>query len=145
MWRALAIAAVGAIVLVAYYGDPVHVIPRGSPIVHDDFVFTVGSVTVLRRAHDATYDVIITVDNRAKRVPYMWRDNIAYVVDDSGRTYQALSHAASEILPGVRAQVRVTFVLPASARRPALRFWDGVLMGDVIDGAQYTKAAVPLY
>jgi hypothetical protein len=34
--------------------------------------------------------------------------------------------------------------VPANSSRPMLRFWDGVFMGDALNGVAYAHAAVPL-
>lgn len=127
------------------YVRPVRIVPRGSAIVHDDFQYTVRDLKVRSVAHQVVYDVTILIENHAKRVPYAWRDDIAYAVDDRGRPFRPVSHNALKVAPGSTVRMVVRFIVPADARRLVLRFWDGILMGDVFDGAQYARATVALY
>jgi hypothetical protein len=145
MRRVAALAALCIVVGLLLYLRPARVFPRGSAIVHDDFRYTVTDVSVRSDARRAVYGITILVENRAVRVPYVWRDDIAYTVDGNGRAFRPVSHQAVQLAPGTAAQVVVRFVVPVDARRIALRFWDGILMGDVLDGVQYARAAVPLY
>src|SRR5581483_413506 len=84
--RRFGVAAVVAIVLIitAFVGwnvlRPPYVVSLGTPIRHDDFLFTVTRVQRQELA-DGTllYRVGIRVENQAKVVGYTWRDAIAYV------------------------------------------------------------------
>lgn len=128
---------------------PVDVVPIGKPVRQDDFTYTVTHVGKERKSEGVSYVVTIRVDNEAKRVDYVWNDDTAFVTDSAGRRYRAVasSPAAVErapILPGAFALFDLTFDLPADAKNPTLRYWNGILMGDVFDGLAYARTAVAL-
>jgi len=125
------------------------VIAVGTPVRQDDFSYTVTRVAKHRQTENIAYEVTIRVDNHAKIVDYQWRDAIACVSDAAGRLYRAHPnpHDGSDhppIAAGSSAEYTLTFVLPATAQRPTLRYSNGILMGDVFDGAAYRRAAIPL-
>lgn len=161
---ALAGAAVviGAVVLFTSASPPYEV-ALGQPIRQDDFFYSVVGVSKTRslgddghrvRAHGNFYVTTIEVDNQAKVVGYRWDPSIVYVTDDSGRRYtmsldaqRALDAAhpvETMIEAGASARYEVAFDLPKDARHPVLAFSNGVMMGDVFNGAAYTRARVPL-
>ena len=142
-------AAPAALALAAAYVTnvfgPVYEVARGTAIRHDDFSYTVTGVTRRPRyPRHQRYTVTIVVENRAMRVGYVWRDNIAYVRDGRGPRYAPVSRGTFTLAPGVRRTVALEFDLPDTVRHPQLRFWDGIYMGDVFNAVRYAKAGVPL-
>lgn len=142
---------------------PVYNVAFGAPIQQDDFTYTVvsairekavGSGVDRTPAKGIFYVVKIRVDNHAMRVPYEWDPSIARVIDARGRTYlvspealRALSVGRSQAMSveaGQSEAFLVAFDLPADVVHPALAFSNGILMGDVFNGAAYAKARVPL-
>jgi hypothetical protein len=148
--RGLVVVVVILAIGLVYIGSlPARVIAVGTPVRQDDFSYTVTRVTKHRRTENIAYEVTIRVDNQAKVVDYQWRDAIAYVSDTAGRQYRAQPNPRDgsdrpPIAAGSSAEYTLTFVLPATAQRPTLRYSNGILMGDVFDGAAYLRAAIPL-
>ncbi len=162
------VAIAGAGALLAGYlwlnaGPPTRVVAMGQPIQQDDFFYTVAAVTkaksigageTLARPHGVFYIATIEVENKALRVDYRWDPSIVYVIDGGGHKYQMsvegqraldAAHRQSLIIPaGGSEHYQVAFDLPDRADHPALAFSNGILMGDVFDGAAYMKARVPL-
>ena len=71
------------------------------------------------------------------------------MTDADGRQYrvQPDPERAPERPPipaGESAAYTLTYVLPAIEQHPTLHYSNGVLMGDVFDGAAYRRAAIPL-
>jgi hypothetical protein len=146
MWRWAGFALCVALLCASAYATAgVSTVRPGTTIVHDDFTYTVERVAEHAENSSRMYEVTLRVENRAKRVPYLWHDAIAYVVDEHGRKYHPISHAALELAAGSTARVHPRFRLPRQVRKPTLRFWDSVFMGDVFDGVQYARTAVALY
>jgi hypothetical protein len=138
-----------AIDLIYIHSLPDVVVAIGKPVRQDDFLYTVTRVITHHENDNFAYVVTIKVNNRARIVDYHWRDEIAYVTDASGRQYRAAPASSGgqdepAIPAGRSASYTLTFVLPASARTPMLRYSNGILMGDVFDGAAYRRAAIPL-
>ena len=128
---------------------PDNVVAVGEPVRQDDFLYTVTRVVKHRDDASIWYVVTIRVDNEAKVVDYRWRDEIAYVTDAAGRRYRALNDPQSTtdrppIPAGASATYTLTCELPASERHPTLHYSNGILMGDVFDGAAYQRAAISL-
>ncbi|PZR59633.1 MAG: hypothetical protein DLM50_00540 [Candidatus Meridianibacter frigidus] len=121
------------------------VVPRGTAIRHDDFIFTVVRAKRSPSFQGDRYSVVVRIDNHALRVPYQWSDSIVFVSDAAGNRYAAQSKGECELPPGASRNVRVDFDLPRGAARPVLHFWDGVLMGDLFDGVAYARVGVRLY
>ena len=161
---ALAGAAVilGAIVVLTS-GSPPYEVAIGQPIRQDDFLYTVVGVSKARSVGDdghrvsargMFYVTTIQVDNQAKAVGYRWDPSMVYVTDDAGKRYtmsldaqRALdaSHPVDTMVgAGASGRFEVAFDLPADARHPVLAFSNGIMMGDVFNGAAYTRARVPL-
>lgn len=138
-------AAVAAFVVTSYavwsFSRPGPVVAMRTPLRHDDFLFSVNDA----RAASATRVVVdILVVNQARRVGYAWNDSIAYLQDERGNRYNAVSRHAFELSPGTSRTAQVTFDVPADARGLAVRFWDGIDMGDALDGARYARSLVAL-
>ncbi len=123
---------------------PVHVVAIGQRIQHDDFFFTVQHVTAVPGPAGTRYTVSILVENQAKRVPYTWRDGITVIRDADGKTYAPVSSGTFTLDAGESRTARVAFLLPANVRGPALRFWDGIFMGDALNGVRYAHEEVAL-
>lgn len=149
MKRFLALACVGIALCIAYFLNffgPAYTVPLGAPVRHDDFTFTVTAVSrTSLPGGQLTYTVHVAVANQAKRVPYHWNDRIAYVREGRGPRYYAVTRQDVTIAAGDIANLTLKFVVPESVTHPALRYWDGVFMGDAFNGAAYAKAAVRLY
>jgi hypothetical protein len=126
------------------------IVPVGQAVRQDDFLYTVTHVVAKRTPSSTVYAVTIRVDNQALRVDYHWSDEIAFVEDAAGRKFQARADSADEVSadpivpPGGSADFTLDFELPKDARAPMLRYWNGILMGDIFDGAAYAHAAIPL-
>ena len=129
---------------------PVDVVPVGKPVRQDDFTYTVTHVGKERKSDGVTCFVTIRVNNEAKRVDYWWSDDTTFVTDSAARRYRAAAPTIpaavnrAPIPPGASAAYDLTFSLPADAKNPILRYWNGILMGDVFDGLAYSHTAVAL-
>lgn len=150
--------------LIFFYSDsPPYQVGIGQPIRQDDFLYTVVGFTKARTvgddahkavAHGIFYVTTIQVDNQAMRVGYRWDPTIVFITDDAGKRYtmsldaqraiDATHPVDTMIDAGRSARYEVAFDLPTDARHPVLGFSNGVMMGDVFDGAAYTRARVPL-
>lgn len=155
MSKSLAIAAALVLVALIAFRFGAHartpkIIPVGQAVRQDDFLYTVTHVAAKRTPSSAVYEVTIQVDNQALRVDYHWSNDTAYVQDDSGRKFHARADSTgaeagdSTVPPGGSAEFTLDFELPKDARAPVLRYWNGILMGDIFDGAEYAHVAVPL-
>ena len=157
----------GAVVIagfIFFYSDsPPYQVGIGQPIRQDDFLYTVVGFTKARTvgddahkavAHGVFYVTTIQVDNQAMRVGYRWDPTIVFITDDAGKRYtmsldaqraiDATHPVDTMIDAGRSARYEVAFDLPLDARHPVLGFSNGVMMGDVFNGAAYTRARVPL-
>jgi hypothetical protein len=126
-----------------------YVVAVGSPIRHDDFLFTVTAVHRTRLADGtAQCRVAVLVQNQAKVVDYQWRDSIAYVraFDNGGygHNFFSTTHGSFVIRAGEERTANLTFDVPRGYSSANVRFWDGIFMGDALDGGAYGKAIVPL-
>lgn len=150
--------------LTFFYSDsPPYQVGIGQPIRQDDFLYTVVGFTKARTvgddahkavAHGVFYVTTIQVDNQAMRVGYRWDPTIVFITDDAGKRYtmsldaqraiDATHPVDTMIDAGRSARYEVAFDLPTDARHPVLGFSNGVMMGDVFNGAAYTRARVPL-
>ena len=162
-----ALGALAAAVLAAGYffvaAQPPQEVRFGQPIFQDDFVYMVVGVTRTKsigldggaaRAAGTFYIATLEVTNKALRVAYRWDPSIVYVVDAAGHKYdfsidgqRALDarHPADLVVEaGQSERFAVAFDLPVKPDRPALAFSNGIMMGDVFDGAAYLRARVPL-
>ena len=156
-------AVVIAGVIFFYSGSPPYQVSIGEPIRQDDFLYTVVGVTKARAvgddahkavAHGVFYITTIQVDNQAMRVGYQWDPSIVFVTDDAGKRYNMsidaqraidATHPVNTMIDAGRsARYEVAFDLPSDARHPVLCFSNGIMMGDVFNGAAYTRARVPL-
>jgi hypothetical protein len=155
MYKTVAGAAALAVILMIVFSFRAHagapdVVPIGQPVRQDDFLYTVTHVVAKGTPSSVVYAVTIRVDNQALRVDYHWSNDIAYVEDGAGRKYQARADSAgaeasdSIVSPGGSADFTLDFELPKDARAPVLRYWNGFLMGDFFDGAEYAHVAIPL-
>jgi len=146
-----------------YSGSPPYQVAIGQPIRQDDFLYTVVGVTKARSigddshkavAHGIFYVTTIQVDNQAIRVGYEWDPSTVYVTDDAGKRYTMsldaqraidASHPVGTMIDaGKTARYEVAFDLPSDVQHPVLAFSNGIMMGDVFNGAAYTRARVPL-
>jgi len=126
-----------------------YVVAVGTPIQHDDFFFTVTAIDRRRQADgSAHYRVSVRVQNQAKVVDYQWRDNIAYVraFDRAGygHDFFPVTHGSFTLRAGEGRTADLAFDIPPGYSSANIRFWDGVFMGDALNGAAYGKAIVPL-
>ena len=156
-------AVVIAGIIFFYSGSPPYRVAIGEPIRQDDFLYTVVGVTKARTvgddahkaiAHGVFYITTIQVDNQAMRVGYQWDPSIVYVTDDAGTRYNMsldaqraidATHPVDAMIDAGRsARYEVAFDLPSDAHHPVLCFSNGIMMGDVFNGAAYTRARVPL-
>lgn len=123
---------------------PTENVAIGQPIRHDDFLFTVERVTRESRVDGVRYHVAILVQNQALRVDYRWRNDIAYVTDRRGVRYRPTSSGQFVLGPGESRTAGLTFDLPRDARDVKLQFWDGIFMGDALNGGAYANARIVL-
>ncbi len=126
-----------------------HVVAVGTPIRHDDFLFTVTQIRRSRLASGtALYRVDVRVQNEAKIVNYRWRDTIAYVrafdADGFGHDFYSVTHGSFMLPAGDERTANLDFLVPRGFSSANLRFWDGIFMGDAFNGAAYANAIVPL-
>lgn len=146
--RPLVVAGIVVVLAVLLYArtvfGPVYSVAIGTPIRHDDFTFTVRSVRNQQAKRARTYEVVVDIENQARVVNYSWNDRIAYVRDGRGPRYYSQESRSVAIAPGQTARVRLHFVVPETLHSPQLRFWDGVFMGDALNGVRYARAAVAL-
>ncbi len=135
---------------------------------HDDFEYrvtrfqivdSIGAGEQQHKASGAFYLVDFEVENRAKRVGHNWDDSIAYLVDESGRSYENLPEMQkilNEAQPfnympqhstpaGATESTRLVFDLPRGLEHPCLMVRGELLMGDVFDGKAFAKTRVRLY
>lgn len=153
-WRAFAVvvAVTGLCALAAAFWAhfrPPYVVALGTPIRHDDFLFTVIKIRAHRLPDRTTvYRVDVKVNSEAKVVNYQWRDDIAYVrAFDSagfGHDFYPSTHGSFIVPPGQERTAHLEFRIPPDVSSANLRFWDGIFMGDALNGAAYAKAIVPL-
>src|SRR5579872_94404 len=155
MYKTLAVAATFILIALIAFRFGAHarapkIVPVGQAVRQDDFLYTVTRVAAKKTPSSTVYAITIRVDNQALRVDYHWSNDIAYVQDDAGRKFQALAPSnvvvadESTVPPGGSADFTLDFQLPADARAPVLRYWNGILMGDIFDGAEYAHVAIPL-
>lgn len=147
---ALAVTVVALLLLYAFWTRfrPPHVVAVGTPIRHDDFLFTVTRVERRPLSGGTLFHVVVRVDNHARMVNYRWRDDIAYVraFDERGfgHDFHPDSSGSFVLAAGESRDAALSFRLPANVSSPGLYFWDGIYMGDALNGAAYTKAVTPL-
>jgi hypothetical protein len=142
--------------------DPV--LSLGEAIRHDDFFYTVLAAQRVSgiggRPPDTTLLVVhFEVLNRAGRVSHSWRNDIAYLVDAHGRSFendlnlqQALERqqpygwSAEYVTPaGAATTTMLVFALPENVARPVdLMVRGELLMGDMFDGARFRRTRVRL-
>ena len=139
-----ALAAAIAIYAIVSAAQATHSVNIGEPIRHDDFLFTVERIASQTSGDRTRYHVSILVQNQAVRVGYRWHDAIAYIDDASGVHYRPSTNDEFVLAPGESRITNVAFDLPRTIGRPSLRFWDGIFMGDALNGAAYAKARVGL-
>ncbi len=145
---ALAVLVGAAFAVFAVTHTP-YVVAVGTPIRHDDFLFTVTAIHRRRLPGGiAEYRVSVLVQNQAKVVDYQWRDTIAYVrafdTGGFGRDFFPATHGSFTLRAGEERTAQLTFNVPPGYSSANLRFWDGIFMGDAFNGAAYEKAIVPL-
>jgi hypothetical protein len=138
----------GAFAAFAFARTP-YVVAVGTPIRHDDFLFTVTEIHASRlEGGGARYRVAVRVQNQAKVVGYQWRDTIALVrafdTAGFGRNFLPLTDGSFILQAGEERTVQLTFDVPAGYSSANLRFWDGIFMEDALNGGAYGKAIVPL-
>lgn len=134
------------------------------PIQHDDFFYSAQRVVVQDsigplKTKGHFWIVTFRVDNKAVRVTHSWTNDIPFVTDERGISYENRIDAQKALNArqpfGRRAQyttpagqtdsTRFVFELPASVLKPYLHFRGEVLMGDVFDGRQFEHTAVRLF
>ena len=140
------------------------IIDPGILIHHDDFEYSVQHVNRTDRIGDLEaggtfYIVTFQVENRARRVDHRWSNDIAYVVDGSGRGYEednAAQRALEAVWPfsykdryvtpaGVVEKTMLVFDLPKDVKEPYLKVRGAFLMGDLFDANQYQRTRVKLF
>jgi hypothetical protein len=167
LWIAGGAVALVAVVIGAYFAlsesGPARVVAFGEPIRQDDFAYRVIGVTREKmlgadshRAipHGQFYVVTVRVENDALRVAFQWDPSMVHVVDANGQSYpfsvdgqralDAANSRANVVEHGESASFQVAFDLPDGIEHPALAFSNGIMMGDVFNGAAYLRARVPL-
>jgi|GEM_PF-1282045 len=145
---ALVVVLVASLAAFMYFHTP-YVVAIGTPIRHDDFLFTVTQIHGNKLADGtARYRASVEITNEAKVVDYQWRDSIAYVrafdAAGFGHNFFPLSSASFTLPAGQKRTVHLEFHVPRGLSSAHLRFWDGIFMGDAFNGGAYGKAIVPL-
>jgi Domain of unknown function (DUF4352) len=140
------------------------VIDPGTRIHHDDFEYSVRDIDRTDRIGDkqagGTFLVVtFQVENRAGRVNHRWSNDIAYIVDGTGRQYES-DGAAQRALEAVKPfgykdryvtpaeaveTTRLVFDLPKDVKEPYLKVRGEFLMGDLFDANQYQRTRVKLF
>src|SRR5262245_30788826 len=153
-----------ALCLAAGCSTEERVIGIGDVIHHDDFEYSVRDVATApdingRSAAGVFYIVTFQVENRAKRVNHIWTNDIAYLVDERGRTYEnaaASQHALLQSRSKEQPERHVTeagaiertifvFDLPNDVHEAYLKVRGETLMGDVFNGNQFRRMRVRVF
>ncbi len=131
---------------------------------HDDFEYSVQDVEKTAsigetKANGIFYIIAFKVQNDAKRVDHKWKNNIAYIVDASGKEYENDNHLQKLLNArnpfgykdsyitgaGVTESTVFVFDLPADVKEPCLKVRGDFLMGDMFDGNQFKNTKVKLF
>ena len=143
---------------------PERVISVRQNIHHDDFEYSVQGVETkdrigARLPAGRFYVVTFQVENRARAVDHRWGNDIAYLVDERGATYENDDGAQSALArvdpfelkdayitrPGAIERTRLVFDVPRGVNEPYLKVRGLRLMGDVFDGDQFRRTRVKLF
>jgi len=140
------------------------VINIGQNIHHDDFEYSVQSVERIDsigilEIKGALVVVTFKVENHAKRVNHKWDNNIAYVVDNQGKTYENsislqkylrtikdFNLKDEYITPAGESESTVfVFDVPKDSKEMFLKVSGEFLMGDLFDGNQFEHTRIRLF
>ena len=163
IWGVIVGAGIAIVLGVHTMTQPTQIVRFGEPVRQDDFLYTVAGVSKSASigndghtvaAKGVFYVCSVEVTNRALRVDYRWDPSIVYVTDAAGhrfsvslpaqRALDALRPVDLIVAPGSTTRFQVVFDLPRAVDHPALAFSNGIVMGDVFDGAAYMRVRVPL-
>lgn len=135
---------------------------------HDDFEYvitdykiqkTIGEGDGALTAKGNFYIVSFKVVNNAKRVKHEWDNSVAYLIDESGNTYNNdnTAQAALEKLTPfglmqkyktehqTTQETKFIFDLPENVKQPYLMVRGATLMGDFLDGNRFERTKVKLF
>jgi Domain of unknown function (DUF4352) len=152
--------------LIGALNRPPKVVGLNTPIQFDDFAFTVSSVRPAqalgtgnaRRPADGQYLIVsLTINNKAKRVNYVWKNSTAILVDDSGQEHHVSTagQAALESEPGkanpcagpipagTACTKELVFDVPTAVRSPRFRISFGPV-GDALESLFFGRKAIQL-
>ena len=107
-----------------------------TPIQYDDFVFRVESVKVLdgKNTAQATYEVTLRVDNKAKRVAFNFDDARTVIVDGAGTKYGPTAPAPIATIPAGSHDVHVIqYDVPREIKDPRLKVLASDAVGDFLE------------
>jgi hypothetical protein len=125
---------------IAVLSRPETVVSWNTPLRYDDFEFSVTGVqTIAGAPAGRTRQVVsLRVDNRAKRVSFIFQPAMAVVTDSSGRTYPVSRDVkpafdwGTPIPAGASQTYPLEFDLPNEARNSSLKITFGPV-GDALD------------
>jgi hypothetical protein len=165
---AIVIVGLAVIVTVSLAAGRARTVGIGQPVQIDDFFFTVRDVQrATRRVTGAgttievvDYVVTLTIDNRARRVPFRFANQALVLIDThGGQAYHVLAdrqraHEAAHggpqpdpllLKPGESATRDYVFEVPADVVAPRLKPMPGGVFGDTIDKllGVYTEIQLP--
>jgi hypothetical protein len=138
-------------------------VPLGTAVRHDDFLYSIRGTDrrarIGDRAATGVFQIVdFQIDNQAKRVTHDWRNDIVFLIDDRGRTYDndaAAQRALARLEPfpladrhstpaGSIDRTKLVFDVPSDAGDLCARFRGEFLMGDLFDGSQFLHTKVRL-
>jgi hypothetical protein len=145
-----------------------YIIGLNERIRHDDFEYSVSNYMVSRflrngpdtlKAQGVFYLVTFRTDNLAMRVSHKWNNNIAYIVDEKGRTFENKPDVQQYFektnpfglkenyitTAGRSDSTIIAFDLPFDVTKPCLKVKGEILMGDMFDGARFKRMRIKLY
>lgn len=149
-------------------GEEEIIIGLNEGIRHDDFEYvitdykiqkTIGEGESMLTAKGSFYIISFKVINDAKRVKHEWDNSVAYLTDESGRTYDNDS-TAQTALEKIRPfgwmhnyttehqsvqETKFIFDLPENVKMPYLMVRGATLMGDFLDGNRFERTKVRLF
>lgn len=130
----------------------------GESVQIDDFAFAVRDAERTQDDGRASYVVSLQVINRAKRVPFQFRPDMAVLLDEAGNEYlpddtarrawynahDAADACAHEIAAGTECETVVVYDVPATTSAPVLkiRFGGGIL--EIADALLYGNRVIQL-
>lgn len=130
----------------------------GESVQIDDFAFAVRDAERSQHDDHASYVVSLQVMNRAKRVPFQFRPDMAVLLDDAGHEYvpdeterrawfsahDTADACAHEIAAGTECETVVVFDVPATMKAPVLKIRFGAGILEIADALLYGNRVIQL-